>query len=75
VRTTYPHLATMVPGVRMPGDDIGDQVRVATPATVVASGGDWLVIGRAVTASSDPEGAATRLVDAIRASGGPAPAV
>ncbi len=71
VRAAYPHLATMVPGVRLPGDDVGDQVRVATPAAVVASGGDWLVIGRAVTAAPDPEAAATRIADAIRAPGDP----
>lgn len=67
VRSTYPRLGTMVPGVRLPGDDVGDQVRVATPATVVASGGDWLVIGRAVTAATDPEAAAARVVDSIHA--------
>ncbi|MCU1456831.1 MAG: orotidine-5-phosphate decarboxylase [Actinomycetia bacterium] len=73
VRATYPHLATMVPGVRLPGDDVGDQVRVATPAAVVERGGDWLVIGRAVTAADDPEAAAARVADSIRGVAGAIP--
>ena len=58
IRSEYPDLGTMVPGVRLAGGDVGDQARVATPASVVAAGGDWLVIGRAVTAAPEPERAA-----------------
>jgi orotidine-5'-phosphate decarboxylase len=45
-----------------------DQARVASPDEAVASGATWLGIGRAVTASPDPEVAAARihaLVEAV----------
>ncbi|MFZ4515186.1 MAG: orotidine-5'-phosphate decarboxylase [Acidimicrobiia bacterium] len=61
IRRDYPMLGTMVPGVRLAGGEAGDQARVATPDGVIAAGGDWLVIGRAVTGASDPEAAATEV--------------
>ncbi|HYV60534.1 MAG TPA: orotidine-5'-phosphate decarboxylase [Acidimicrobiia bacterium] len=51
-------LGTMVPGIRLPGASHDDQARVATPADAIARGADWLVIGRAVTAATDPEATA-----------------
>jgi orotidine-5'-phosphate decarboxylase len=54
-------LLPFVPGVRLAGDDANDQSRVSTPESALASGAEWLVIGRTVTASPDPEGAATRV--------------
>jgi orotidine-5'-phosphate decarboxylase len=57
-KTRAPHLATMVPGIRLPGEPAHDQARVATPAEAIAQGADWLVIGRAVTSAGDPEAAA-----------------
>jgi orotidine-5'-phosphate decarboxylase len=65
-------MAAMVAGVRLPGGDVHDQARVATPAEVMARGGDWMVIGRAVTAAPDPEAAAeavTRSAAAGRVAG------
>src|SRR5262245_6769335 len=53
-----PGLATMVPGIRLPDDAHHDQARVATPADAISRGADWLVIGRAVTAATDPEATA-----------------
>lgn len=64
VRNAYPDLATMVPGVRLDGNH-GDQARVATPDAVVRAGGDWLVIGRAVTGADDPEAVAARVTDLV----------
>jgi orotidine-5'-phosphate decarboxylase len=58
VKARAPHLATMVPGIRLPGEPAHDQARVATPAEAIGLGADWLVIGRAVTAAGDPEAAA-----------------
>jgi orotidine-5'-phosphate decarboxylase len=61
-------LASMVLGIRLPGGDMHDQARVASPDEAVASGATWLGIGRAVTASPDPEVAAARihaLVEAV----------
>lgn len=44
----------VVPGIR-PGTPTHDQKRVTTPAQAVANGADYLVIGRAVTQSKEPE--------------------
>ncbi len=55
-------LRTMVPGLRRSGDATDDQVRVATPADAAAGGADWMVIGRTVTGSADPELASAELV-------------
>ncbi len=43
----------VVPGIR-PGGDAHDQKRVVTPAEAVASGADYLVIGRAITEAENP---------------------
>jgi len=65
IRAEYPDLGTMVPGVRLAGGAVGDQARVTTPDGVVRAGGDWLVIGRAVTGANDPEAAAQAVTDAV----------
>jgi orotidine-5'-phosphate decarboxylase len=51
------------PGIRPVGADRGDQARVAAPAEAVAAGADYLVVGRPITAATDPRAAA----EAIRA--------
>ena len=45
----------VTPGIRPAGVDTDDQRRVMTPAQAVAAGADYLVVGRAVTGSDDPE--------------------
>ncbi|HUO52308.1 MAG TPA: orotidine-5'-phosphate decarboxylase [Gemmatimonadaceae bacterium] len=47
-------LAVLVPGVRRAGGSADDQARVVTPASAVASGARYVVLGRAVTAAGDP---------------------
>lgn len=42
------------PGVRMPGDAVGDQARVATPGRAIKDGVNRVVIGRPITNSDDP---------------------
>jgi orotidine-5'-phosphate decarboxylase len=59
-------LLAVVPGVRLPGGAAHDQARVGTPAEAIAAGADLLVIGRAVTAASDPEAAAAALSAALQ---------
>jgi orotidine-5'-phosphate decarboxylase len=44
----------VTPGIRLAGDDAGDQRRVLTPADAIAAGADYLVIGRSVTGAQDP---------------------
>ncbi|MET0629064.1 MAG: orotidine-5'-phosphate decarboxylase [Acidimicrobiia bacterium] len=58
-------LQTMVPGIRPAGVDANEQARVDTPGDAIARGADWLVIGRAVTAATDPERAAAAIVDEV----------
>ena len=51
----------VTPGIRLAGDDAGDQRRVLTPAQAVAAGADYLVIGRSITGASDPLAALERV--------------
>lgn len=44
----------VVPGVRRPADEVGDQVRTVTPAAAVAAGATHLVVGRSITHAADP---------------------
>jgi len=53
---------TVTPGVRPAGAVIDDQTRVATPAEVVAAGGDYLVVGRPITRAADPLRAAEMII-------------
>jgi orotidine-5'-phosphate decarboxylase len=47
-------LVTVVPGVRPAGAALGDQKRVATPASTIAAGADFLVIGRPIRDAASP---------------------
>lgn len=44
----------VTPGIRLAGDDSGDQRRVVTPVDAMAKGSSYLVIGRSITGSTDP---------------------
>lgn len=45
---------TVTPGVRFADGDVGDQVRVTTPARAKELGSDYIVVGRPITAAADP---------------------
>jgi len=53
---------TVTPGIRFADGDKGDQKRVMTPADAKASGSDYIVVGRPITASDDPVEAYERCV-------------
>ena len=53
---------TITPGVRFADGDIGDQKRVMTPAQAKEIGSDYIVVGRPITAASDPVAAYERCV-------------
>jgi orotidine-5'-phosphate decarboxylase len=51
---------TVTPGVRFADGDVGDQVRVMTPAEAKKIGSDFIVVGRPITAADDPVAAYER---------------
>lgn len=53
---------TVTPGVRFADGDVGDQVRVTTPAHAKEIGSDYIVVGRPITAADDPVAAYRRCV-------------
>jgi orotidine-5'-phosphate decarboxylase len=61
----------VVPGVRPETGESGqqrdDQARVATPGDAIRAGADYLVVGRPITAASDPVAAAQGILDEIEA--------
>jgi orotidine-5'-phosphate decarboxylase len=52
----------VTPGIRPQGGAAQDQARVMTPAHAIAAGADYLVVGRPITAASDPRAAAQAIV-------------
>lgn len=53
---------TVTPGVRFAGGDVGDQKRITTPSEAKALGSDYIVVGRPITAATDPVDAYMRCV-------------
>ncbi|MBQ2603843.1 MAG: orotidine-5'-phosphate decarboxylase [Clostridia bacterium] len=53
---------TVTPGVRFADGEIGDQVRVMTPAQAKEIGSDYIVVGRPITQAADPVAAYKRCV-------------
>ena len=54
---------TVTPGVRFADGDVGDQVRVTTPAKAKEIGSDYIVVGRPITQAEDPVAAYRRCVN------------
>lgn len=55
----------VTPGVRPAGAALGDQKRVATPASAIADGADHIVVGRPIWAADDPAAAARAVLDEL----------
>lgn len=62
-----PRLTRVVPGIRLPGDNVDDQARAASPDAAIRDGADLLVIGRAVTRADDSLAAAARIHELVAA--------
>ncbi|MBA2711054.1 MAG: orotidine-5'-phosphate decarboxylase [Tatlockia sp.] len=45
---------TITPGIRLVNDDKNDQTRVLTPNQALELGSDFLVVGRSITAATEP---------------------
>jgi orotidine-5'-phosphate decarboxylase len=56
----------VTPGIRPAGSEAGDQRRVMTPTQAIAAGATDLVIGRPITAASDPVKVLQSINDEIR---------
>lgn len=55
----------LAPGIRPAWSEAGDQKRIATPSEALKDGADYIVIGRAVTASREPRAAVERILEEI----------
>jgi orotidine-5'-phosphate decarboxylase len=51
----------VTPGIRPAGSAADDQARIVTPESAIASGADYLVIGRPITRAPDPVAALARI--------------
>ena len=56
------NFVTVTPGIRFADGEVGDQKRIATPSYARELGSDYIVVGRPITAASDPVEAYNRCV-------------
>ncbi len=57
-----PGFLAVTPGVRLAGGEAGDQKRVVTPASALAGGADYIVVGRPIRDAPNPVEAAAAIV-------------
>jgi orotidine-5'-phosphate decarboxylase len=66
MRSVVPPATVFVtPGIRAPGEDVGDQSRVMTAREAVEAGATYVVVGRPIRTAESPVDAARRIVDDI----------
>lgn len=65
VEAGRPDFLIVTPGVRPVGAALDDQARAATPQTALQAGATHLVIGRPITAATDPRAAAQAIAQQI----------
>jgi orotidine-5'-phosphate decarboxylase len=61
------NIKIVVPGIRPNCSEPGDQRRTMTPRKALESGADYLVIGRPITAHSNPQEAVAKILDELHA--------
>ncbi len=57
---------SVTPGIRLSGDDVNDQKRVATPTLAKENGSTYIVVGRSITKADDPVAAYKKCVEEFR---------
>jgi len=55
--------AVVTPGIRLPGAERDDQVRVTTPKKAIQAGASHIVVGRPITAAPDPLKACQKILE------------
>jgi len=63
------NLLIVTPGIRPAGTAAQDHRRSATPAAAVANGADYLVVGRPITATSNPRASAAQIIAEMEEAG------
>jgi orotidine-5'-phosphate decarboxylase len=58
-------MVLVTPGIRPASAEADDQKRITTPAAAIASGADYLVVGRPILAAADPKAAAQAIIAEI----------
>jgi orotidine-5'-phosphate decarboxylase len=59
------HVQFVTPGIRTGGDAAGDQKRTLSAKEALAAGANWLVIGRPISAATNPRAAAESLLASL----------
>jgi orotidine-5'-phosphate decarboxylase len=62
-----PEFLIVTPGIRPAGAEKGDQARAVTPLIAIRAGATHLVVGRPITAATDPKAAAAAIINEISA--------
>ena len=66
LRTELPgDFVLVTPGIRLPGDDPGDQRRIVTPLAARQAGASYLVMGRSITASAEPAATVEQVLSSL----------
>jgi len=63
-----PGMLIVTPGIRPKGVAVQDQKRVVTPGSALADGANYLVVGRPITAETNPRAAAESVLSEMRES-------
>lgn len=66
IKSLYPSLVCVCPGIRLPDSAKDDQVRTATPFQAAMAGAEYLVCGRPILSSLKPEEVASRIIAEIK---------